>query len=257
MGLGETEAQKKGPTFPKNHHTPNPAALSVCQESREVALTKYQLCFGTPNVYMNFAIDVFFFGAWHPFEMSGFWKRKLRRTADEIWVSESLLDPVVKMDLEKVQRIGICHGTIGATDEGWSQYSQVLGDDNYDEDSLNDGAGLRQALWNFKSLREVLLDEGDDGAGGKYGYLEDPVGQVVIEDWDVKLEEPDYDNFDSDDEKHYNAWDDLPRQQWESVRDSFQDERLTDEERKRGIPEIKAASYNRIPITPGWEYRHI
>jgi hypothetical protein len=34
--------------FPKEHHSPNPAALSVCRESRDIALQKHRLCFGTP-----------------------------------------------------------------------------------------------------------------------------------------------------------------------------------------------------------------
>jgi hypothetical protein len=40
-------------SFPKLHHAPNPAALSVCKESREVALNYYRLAFNTPNVYFD------------------------------------------------------------------------------------------------------------------------------------------------------------------------------------------------------------
>jgi hypothetical protein len=50
--------------FPKIHHTPNLAALSVCQESRRIALKRYRLCFGTPNVYADLDIDILYFGPW-------------------------------------------------------------------------------------------------------------------------------------------------------------------------------------------------
>jgi 2EXR family/SAP domain len=47
--------------FPKDQHTPNPSALSVCRESRKIALQRYRLCFGTPNVYADLTRDILFF----------------------------------------------------------------------------------------------------------------------------------------------------------------------------------------------------
>jgi hypothetical protein len=46
--------------FPMNHHTPNPAALSVCRESRKIALQRYRWCFRTPNVYTDLKPDIIF-----------------------------------------------------------------------------------------------------------------------------------------------------------------------------------------------------
>lgn len=39
--------------FPKDWQPPNPAALSVCRESRAIALKRYKLCFGTTNIYAD------------------------------------------------------------------------------------------------------------------------------------------------------------------------------------------------------------
>ncbi|KAF4628802.1 hypothetical protein G7Y89_g9349 [Cudoniella acicularis] len=48
--------------FPKHHNPPNPAVLSACRESQEVALKRYRLCFGTHNVYANLDVDILYFG---------------------------------------------------------------------------------------------------------------------------------------------------------------------------------------------------
>jgi len=50
--------------FPKAHRAPNPAALSVCQESQRIALKRYRLCFGSLNVYVNLKFDILYFGSW-------------------------------------------------------------------------------------------------------------------------------------------------------------------------------------------------
>jgi hypothetical protein len=63
--------------FPKTYHTPNPAALSVCRESRRIALKRYRLCFGTPNVYADLEIDILYFGPWELLSedgWEGFWE---------------------------------------------------------------------------------------------------------------------------------------------------------------------------------------
>ncbi|PVH87548.1 hypothetical protein DL98DRAFT_581558 [Cadophora sp. DSE1049] len=51
--------------FPKEHHTPNPAALSVCRTSRDEALKRYRIAFGTEHVYADFARDILYFGPWN------------------------------------------------------------------------------------------------------------------------------------------------------------------------------------------------
>ncbi|KUJ06462.1 uncharacterized protein LY89DRAFT_409294 [Mollisia scopiformis] len=54
--------------FRKHDSPPNPVALSVCRESRHVALLRYRLCFGTTNIYADLARDVLYFGSrWRDF----------------------------------------------------------------------------------------------------------------------------------------------------------------------------------------------
>lgn len=50
------------PYFGKNSTPPNPAALFVCKESREVALQRYRLCFNTSSVYADFSKDTLHLG---------------------------------------------------------------------------------------------------------------------------------------------------------------------------------------------------
>lgn len=49
--------------FRKGDNQENPTALSVCRESRAIALEEYHLAFGTPNVYFNFERDILYFGS--------------------------------------------------------------------------------------------------------------------------------------------------------------------------------------------------
>lgn len=48
--------------FCENDNPYNPAALSICRESREVVLKHYRLCFGTTNIYADLSLDAFYFG---------------------------------------------------------------------------------------------------------------------------------------------------------------------------------------------------
>lgn len=49
--------------FREHDNESNPVALSVCRESRHVALQKYRLCFGTPNIYADLNSDILYFGS--------------------------------------------------------------------------------------------------------------------------------------------------------------------------------------------------
>ncbi|KUJ06946.1 uncharacterized protein LY89DRAFT_372847 [Mollisia scopiformis] len=49
--------------FREHDNKPNPAALTVCRESREIALRRYRLCFGTPNIYADLTSDILYFGS--------------------------------------------------------------------------------------------------------------------------------------------------------------------------------------------------
>ncbi|KAE9365803.1 hypothetical protein N431DRAFT_85401 [Stipitochalara longipes BDJ] len=52
--------------FYEKNNPYNPTLLSVCRESRYVALKHYRLCFGTTNIYADLSLDILYFGNnWH------------------------------------------------------------------------------------------------------------------------------------------------------------------------------------------------
>ncbi|TVY24439.1 hypothetical protein LHYA1_G006628 [Lachnellula hyalina] len=112
--------EKKQMVFPKHEQAPNPAALSVCSESREIALTKYRLCFGTPDVYADLEIDILYFGPGHALNLEYVWECTQRAGVSHPFIDYAL-NPAAKEDLEKVQRIDIKYL------EGWEEYDDSLG----------------------------------------------------------------------------------------------------------------------------------
>lgn len=208
--------------FPKEHHSPNPAALSVCRESRDIALKTYRLCFGTPNVYADLKIDILYFGPWYFFDMSKFLRWR--------WYSRyapgpQTFDPPVKADLELVQRVGINYA------KGWRAYEEFGGD------------RLRKQLVNLKSLREVLLN---DGTGMEDSLFWEP-GQTVVKKYDVKLQariDPMYDDW------YIGTYADQLRRASEKVLPEFRYRDLSAKEKEFGIPEVKLASFGRVPHMP-------
>ena len=52
--------------FPKKHHIPNPPALTTCRASRNAALKKYKLAFGTSHVYADLpGGDILYISSWN------------------------------------------------------------------------------------------------------------------------------------------------------------------------------------------------
>ncbi len=119
--------------FPASHHTPNPAALSVCRESREIALKRYHLAFGTHNIYADWDIDILYFG---------------RCRVMDILFPFNFLNhhPIVEEELSKIQRVGV-----GRRGRGWEGYLLNLDEINYR------ALAFTRRLERFKNLSEVLL----------------------------------------------------------------------------------------------------
>lgn len=98
---------------------PNPAALATCRESREVALKRYCLCFGTTNVYAYLPDgDILHFGQeMGPRDPLGVFSRLLSwpeynlgedgRIGSPVVVNKKLEDSVVR-DLKEVTHLSMC-----------------------------------------------------------------------------------------------------------------------------------------------------
>jgi hypothetical protein len=85
--------------FRKNDNQLNPAALSTCQESRSVALKRYRLCFGTPNVYADLpGGDILHFGQSYDSRASGNYGNLLKWSiwdaSSVAWVNRELENPL-------------------------------------------------------------------------------------------------------------------------------------------------------------------
>lgn len=227
--------EMKQMVFPKHYHTPNPSALRVCRESREIALTRYRLCFGTPNVYANLEIDILYFGPWYTLDLDEMWEW-IQRAGDAHPFVTYTLNPAVKADLEKVQRIGIKYL------EGWQEY-----DDTHGEFHKGNGWSLRRQLRAFKSLKEVLLSYDFDGDGGS-PFFQLP-GQIIVDNWDVHLEPPNYEDWDESEDEDLDPYDDLPRQRSENVLASFKGV-ITAKDGEHDIPEVKLVAFKHVPDVP-------
>lgn len=210
--------------FPKSHHTPNPAALAVCRESRYIALQRYELCFDTLNVYADLRIDILFFGQWMNMNLDTFWTEPQTNLFSFVPVP---LHPKVKADLERVQRIGLKY------EKGWNGYdgghSRTRGRLTIEQ--------LRKDLSKFIGLKEVLLSHNSED-GGDYS---EP-GQTLLEYCGSK------DDIQPGSNHGYGYG---HRARETSIKSSwYKQETFTPEEKQRGVPEVKFVVVKRIPNVP-------
>jgi hypothetical protein len=220
--------------FPKSHHTPNPAALEVCRESRDVALTRYRLCFASTNIYADLDIDILFFGPWQHLHWDYL---SLRDTMN--WLGsfdDKELHPEVKSDLDRVQRIGIKYHA------GWTNYYQghhrgMGGDTGF--------LRLRKDLSKFRGLKEVLLSVNRED----WEDYSEP-GQTILE-FRGEENQPELTRLTSGGRPQYDP-SDLYYKDREAILLSswYKKETFTPEEKERGVPKIKFVVVKRIPNVP-------
>jgi hypothetical protein len=250
----------------------NPAALKTCRESRTVALRRYRLAFGTPNVYFDFeGGDVLY---WGPECRTGMFlgqgwewdERQILVPEEEAqWVFEMLNDEVRK-DLESVRHLAMSR-------ELWDcpcyRYPYSLNSPR----SMHVARGdvLRKKLQKFKALKRVSLEYGkgrlqhpfvDQGPfvdqvfyGGP--VIEDPWFQEKPRDWRIVAKE----KLAVDYYKQY-----IPRLEewlerdgkWETTGDTnafmllcrFDTKDLSEEEMERGIPEARLVDIKFVADEP-------
>ncbi|TVY24017.1 hypothetical protein LHYA1_G007727 [Lachnellula hyalina] len=208
--------------FPKSHHTPNPAALAVCRESRYIALQRYKLCFDTPNVYADLDIDILYFGQWMNMNLDTFWTNPQTNLFSFAPVP---LHPKVKADLERVQRIGLKY------EDGWNGYdgghSRTRGILTIEQ--------LRKDLSRFIGLKEVFLSHNSED-GGDYS---EP-GQTMLEycGSEDHIQPAPYGGYIN------NGRETNIKTSW------YKEETFTPEEKQRGVPEVKFGVVKRVPNIP-------
>jgi len=221
--------------FPKNLQAASPMALRICRSSRATALRTYHLAFGTKNIYVNWEMDILFFGPWfmEPIGRHSFlWAGWIRGDGTE--VSKR---PCVTEDLEKVQRLGLKYS------DGWTTYDDGEGALGYYYQSIlgvNDaergGERLRRDVAKFKNVKELLLDNGINGIDEDD---ESTPGQVILDDfagWE----------YDEDEGEDYDVYDNLPMERWSRIESQFMESSLRPEEKENGIPAIRLVSVRRV-----------
>jgi hypothetical protein len=134
--------------FREHDNESNPVALSVCRESRHVALQKYRLCFGTPNIYADLDSDILYFGShWRAFDkFSGPWGQKLAMGAHDD------MPAAVVADLNNVKYLAMRHRI-------WDLFLRMA-----EERGVRASAGVllrRQLMYLWVSLKQLILVQGD------------------------------------------------------------------------------------------------
>lgn len=233
--------------FPKEDNLPNPAALSACRESRAVALKRYRLCFGAPNLYADLpGGDILHFGVHWKFAEWVFgkggillnWVELPNGDADILyeefddleehkpWKHQTLSAAVVA-DLMAVKRIAVRKRI-------WEEYCDTI-----THTGLS-GCDLRIDLKGFPHLESVMLVEG--GSEDVIGFYT-AAGYIELKD---KL---------GDQYGYKGSYDDWTTEFAQQACEEFRETQLSEAEKTNGVPEIKVVKANRIPRIPGdhWE----
>lgn len=209
--------------FRKDDNPANPAALFTCQESRAVALERYRLCFGTTNVFADLSGgDILYFSnrLTNVIEFlrdsSSIWRWKMENNKKK--------EPKkVSSDLRKIKHLAL-------HPDCWGRYrTRARG--------IVDGGNLRTDLRGFDKLERLLLVERDADSASSRGLFSSTPGhidlEVIKEEGRVSWRQP-----------TINA-----------LRKEFQENRMTEGEKVKGIPKVQVVNAHRITKVPGedWE----
>jgi hypothetical protein len=214
--------------FREDDNLPNPGMLSACRESRSVALKKFKLCLGTPNVYVDFSGgDILYLGP--HWETDG----RIARARGELGaLSELCHNLALVSEIKQIPRVAL-HNKI------WRRFSSPQG-------GPRNGHFLRYEVHDrFPNLKELFLISGGPDYNLGSEFAKTP-GHIVFEERpDLCIRNP---PTTCDWMAYGFAYD---------VREKFMmldkepDERVWFD----GTPEVKIVIEKRIPNIPGddWE----
>ncbi|KAF8846916.1 hypothetical protein BDZ45DRAFT_755461 [Acephala macrosclerotiorum] len=213
--------------FPKNHHTPNPAALSVCRTAREVALKRYRLVFGSSNAYADFpGGDILYFGPWQDkYNMDYFWSLKYLNDEDWLNADPPIHSPALVAEMEQVTHIALNFEFV-------KSYSHWGSSFNTTDAIYNGGSNLRKDLSRFGGLKTLSLCGGGDDS---YWYHDTP-GQVYIEQDRTRFEKLD----------PCDKWAEFPYDVIDFCLISSFYDNPTEKEKERGMPKVQMVEAHRI-----------
>jgi 2EXR family/SAP domain len=218
--------------FREDDNPPNPGMLSVCRESRSVALERFKLCLRTPNVYADFSGgDILYFGPNWGDGYGGF-------------LLEGFRNPELLSDIRQTSRVAL-------SNKIWRKFSKP-------EYMSRDGRSLRFHVHRiFPNLKELFLIKGGPDYDLGSEFAKTP-GHIVFEERpDLYIRSPP------------TTWDWAAYGFAYDVREKFM---MLDKEPDEkvwfagipevkgipeinGIPEVKIVIEKRIPNIPGddWE----
>ena len=244
----------------------NPAALKTCRESRTVALRRYRLAFGTPNVYFDFeGGDILY---WGPECKTGIflgqgwqWDERtvLQQEEEAQWVFESLSDEV-RRDLESVRHLAISR-------ERWDcpWYRRSYSFNSPRSTHVAKGDVLRKKLRKFKAVERISLEDGKERLQSPfveqvfYGgpVIEDPWFKEKPRDWRIGAKEKLAVDYYEQYFPRLEEW--LERDgKWEMTGDlnafmllcRFDMKDLSEEEMEKGIPEARLVDIKFVADEP-------
>lgn len=229
--------------FPKRNRTPNPAALSLCRRSRAIALQRYKLCFGTPDVYADLSGgDVLYFEPDHII-----WDWVSFPDENDTPGQAHSLSATVRTDLASVKHVAVSY-------QQWISFAKsptpvVLGRGNVLRRQLGELKGVERV--SMSMAPENGLNEVFDG----YATIEDPNFDKPPKNakiqgncgFDSRL-------FRGIDPEVSKAWKKRRREIADCeigarVLSSFDLINLTAEERDKGVPEARIVDLKFVPYS--------
>lgn len=219
--------------FPRSKNPSNPVALSACRESREVALKRYRLCFGTTNIYADLAGgDILHLGpAWDVWEGPAHSSINLRKWYDDGRRGGSLYREVtdcVKNDLERVTHLSM-----------WRDIWYI-----YEPRSPYSHRSLRKDTELFSNLQRLSLVDG--GSAVTTQIRTNIPGTVELVDLSQVVRDRDYTGT--------TALGEVQAPDLFRVREEFLEKALAEQEKTNGIPDVQVVGAVHVPFLPDGEW---